>query len=84
MKADCLTKEKLLQIRNLNEIAKERGQTLAQMALSWILRDQKICTALIGASTPQQIRENLAVIKNHDFSEEELRKIDEISLGNAR
>lgn len=83
LKANCLTKEKLLQIRNLNEIAKERGQTLAQMALSWILRDQKICTALIGASTPQQIRENLAVIKNHDFSEEELRKIDEISLGDG-
>ncbi len=80
LKANCLTKERISQIRKLNEIAGKRGQTLAQMALSWILRDQKICTALIGASTPQQIKENLAVTKNCDFTEEELRKIDEISI----
>lgn len=83
LKATSLTKGRLSQIRRLNEIAAERGQTLAQMALAWILKDQKICSALIGASTPEQIKENFAVIKNHSFSEEELRKIDEISKEDA-
>ncbi|MBU3876434.1 aldo/keto reductase [Faecalicatena sp. AGMB00832] len=79
LKPSSLTEKKLFQIRQLNEIARKRGQTLAQMSLAWILKDDEICSALIGASAPCQIRENLEIINNHSFSEEELRKIDEIS-----
>lgn len=75
-----ITEELLDKTRKLNEIAKMRGQTLAQMALSWILRDGEVCSVLIGASRPEQILDNIAACHATDFSEEELRKIDEISL----
>lgn len=81
LKASSLTEEKLFQMRELNKIAAERGQTLAQMALAWVLKDRDISSALIGASTPRQIRENMKVISNHNFSEEELKRIDEVSIG---
>lgn len=84
LKPSCLTKEKKIQIKQLNEIANRRGQTLAQMALAWVVKDDKICSALIGASTPQQIKENMKVIGNHTFSEEELKEIDRISGGNRQ
>lgn len=80
LKANSLTEKKLSQIRRLNDIAGKRGQTLAQMALAWVLKDNEICSALIGASTPRQIRENLEVNSNHSFSAEELREIDNISI----
>lgn len=75
-----ITEELLDKTRKLNEIAKMRGQTLAQMALSWILRDGEVCSVLIGASRPEQILDNIAACHTTDFSEKELRKIDEISL----
>ena len=75
-----ITEELLDKTRKLNEIAKMRGQTLAQMALSWILRDGEVCSVLIGASRPEQILDNIAACHATDFSEKELRKIDEISL----
>lgn len=75
-----LTAEKLDKIRQLNEIAKERGQTLAEMALSWILRDGIVTSVLVGASKPAQIIENINAMNHTDFTEEELKKIDEISL----
>lgn len=78
--AEDITKEKIKQIAQLNEIAKERGQSLAQMALSWILKDGIVTSVLIGASRPAQILDNLGAIKNIKFSEEELKRIDEISL----
>lgn len=81
LKADSLTKERLDQIEALNEIAKERGQSLAQMALAWTVKDGRICSALIGASSPEQIRENAAGIMKHTFTDEEIRKIDQISCG---
>lgn len=84
LKASSLTKKKLSQISRLNDIAKERGQSLAQMALSWVVKDKEICSALIGASAPQQIRENLKIIENHVFSEEEIRKIDAVSQDEER
>ncbi len=72
--------EKLAQIRALNEIARQRGQSLAQMALSWVLKDNEITSVLIGASKPSQILDNCGIVNNTCFSEEELKKIDEIVL----
>ena len=64
----------------LNNIAKERGQTLAQMALAWVLREPGVTSALIGASKVSQIEENSKALDNNSFSEEELKLIDEILL----
>lgn len=80
LKEAVLTEKKLDQIRKLNEIALNRGQTLAQMALSWILKDGDVTTVLIGASKPSQIVENVGIVHKVEFSEEELKIIDEISL----
>ena len=77
--ADQLTPEKLAQITALNELAKNRGQTLAQMALSWVLRDGEVTSVLIGASKPEQILENLEIVGHTSFTEEELRAIGAIS-----
>lgn len=79
LKESDLTEHRLEQIKKLNEIAAERGQTLAQMALSWILKDSDITSVLIGASKPEQIAENVKVIENTSFTENELRYIDDIS-----
>lgn len=73
-----VSEEVLARVRKLNEIAQERGQSLAQMALAWVLREQKITSALIGASKVSQIEENVAALDRLDFSEAELNKIDEI------
>ncbi len=75
-----VTEEKLARIRALDALAGERGQTLPQMALSWVLKDRDITSVLIGASKPEQIVENLGIIGHTGFTEEELKKIDEISL----
>jgi len=71
-----ITAEALSHIRALNEIAKKRGQSLAQMALAWSLRDERVTSALIGASSVAQIEENVAAMKNLDFTKEELAQID--------
>ncbi|MBQ9927287.1 MAG: L-glyceraldehyde 3-phosphate reductase [Lachnospiraceae bacterium] len=76
-----ITEEKLEKVRALNEIAKERGQSLTQMALAWILRDGKVTSVLIGASRPEQILENVKALEKIEFSGEELQAIEEI-LGN--
>ena len=76
----ALTEEKLAQIKGLNEIAKKRGQTLAEMALSWILKDGYVTSVLIGASKPSQILDNIKAIENTEFSAEELKEIDSLSL----
>ena len=81
LKSSDLTKECLIQIEELNEVAKKRGQSLAQMALSWVLRDGKVTSVLIGASKSEQILDNLGAIKNTKFSEEELSRINEIVMG---
>lgn len=78
LKATDLTPERLSQIQQLNDMAKERGQSLAQMALSWILKDDEVCSVLIGASRPEQILENICIVENTNFTAEELKKIDEI------
>lgn len=80
LKAEILTEKKLTQIANLNEIAKQHGQTLAQMALAWILKDNIVTSVLIGASKPEQILMNLEAMNNIVFSSEELKLIDDNSL----
>lgn len=80
LKAEILTEKKLMQIANLNEIAKQRGQSLAQMALAWILKDNIVTSVLIGASKPEQILMNLEAMDNIEFSSEELKLIDDNSL----
>jgi L-glyceraldehyde 3-phosphate reductase len=78
LKQDHITPEKLEKISALNELAIERGQKLAHMALSWILKDKRITTVLIGASKPEQITDSLQALKNISFSAEELSRIEEI------
>lgn len=73
-----ITKENLDRVLALNEIAKMRGESLAQMALKWVLRDNVVTSVLIGASKPEQILENLKVINSKDFTQEELKKIDSL------
>jgi L-glyceraldehyde 3-phosphate reductase len=70
--------EVITKVRNLNEIAAERGQSLAQMALAWVLREGKITSALIGASKVSQIEENVAALQNLEFSEAELKLVEQI------
>jgi len=83
IKEDVLTQEKLEQINKLNQLASERGQSLAQMALAWVLRDGVVTSVLIGASKPQQILDNIQATNNIRFSSEELDIIDKIVIGNV-
>lgn len=76
--ASDITEERRAQIGALNKIAEQRGQTLAQMALSWVLKDDEVCSVLIGASRPEQIVENISAGSQTDFSDEELSRINEI------
>jgi L-glyceraldehyde 3-phosphate reductase len=76
LKPASITEEKLARIRKLDALAKERGQSLAQMALAWVLRQPGITSALIGASKVSQIEENLGALKNLAFAEDELKVID--------
>ncbi len=76
---DALSDEKRKQIFALNQLASQRGQTLAQMALSWVLKDDGVSSVLIGASRPEQILENLKIIGHTTFSEEELKQIQQIT-----
>ncbi|MBC8531268.1 aldo/keto reductase [Gehongia tenuis] len=78
LKASAITKEKLAQIAALNQVAAERGQTLAQMALSWVLRDGEVTSVLIGASKPEQILENIGIVHKTEFTSEEIQSIDRI------
>lgn len=76
----ALSEERLNQIRALNDLAAARGQSLAQMALSWILRDGIVTSVLVGASKPEQILDNIRAAENTSFTPEELAEIDRISL----
>ncbi len=71
-----LTESNLNSLRLLNEMAQQRGQSMAQMALSWLLKDHRVTSVLIGASRPEQIEENVQALNNLVFSEEELAQID--------
>ena len=78
LKTAMITPEKLEQIQQLNTLAQERGQSLAQMALSWILKDPRVTSVLVGASRPAQLLDSLECLKNTNFSAEELAKIETI------
>lgn len=78
LKEDALTENRLSQIRELNKIALNRGQSLAQMALSWVLRDGEVTSVLIGASKAQQIKENIQIIDAKEFKQDELDEINKI------
>jgi len=78
LKKENITEEVIAKVRALNVIAQERGQSLAQMALAWILKDRRITSALIGASKVSQIEENVNALKNLVFSDDELNRIEAI------
>jgi len=81
LKKDHITEDVIQKVRQLNDIASERGQSLAQMSLAWVLRGGRVTSALIGASRVSQIEDNVAALNNLEFSEEELAKIDDILKG---
>ena len=80
LKESSLTAQRLRQIQALNDLARQRGQSLADMALAWLLRDPAVTSVLIGASKPEQIIDNLNAVQSPDFSQEELETIDRIAL----
>jgi L-glyceraldehyde 3-phosphate reductase len=73
---ELLSEENIARVRAMNEIARRRGQSLAQMAIAWALRDRRVTSALLGASSVQQLEQNVAALQRTDFSEEELAEID--------
>lgn len=81
LKESQITEERLEQIRTLNRIAQERGQSLAQMALRWVLKDDDVTSVLIGASKPEQVLDNLKVVGSAPFTKEELDAIEKILQG---
>lgn len=81
LKESALTPQRLKRIQALNDLARQRGQSLAEMALAWLLRDPAVTSVLIGASKPEQILDNLKAAQSADFSQEELEMIDRIALG---
>ena len=81
LQSESITEEKLRTIRKLNEVAQGRGQSLAQMALCWVLRENKVTTVLIGASRKEQIADNVEIMNHLDFTEDELAVIDRILAG---
>jgi L-glyceraldehyde 3-phosphate reductase len=77
---DMISEENLERVRGLNEIAEQRGQTLAQLALAWVLRDARVTSTLIGASSVRQLEDNVAATRRLDFSADELAAIEEFAV----
>jgi L-glyceraldehyde 3-phosphate reductase len=75
-----LTEENLSRVRELADIARGRGQTLSQMAIAWVLRDQRVTTAIFGASSLQQLEANVASLSRLSFTDDELREIDHFAV----
>lgn len=75
---DQVSDEKINKVRQLNVLAEQRGQNLAQMALAWILKDKRISSVLIGVSKPEQVLDSIRCLENYSFTEEELKRINEI------
>lgn len=80
LRPEHLKEENIVRARALNEIAKRRGQSLAQLAIAWVLRDPRITSALIGASSARQVEENVAALENLSFTAEELAEIDRYAV----
>ena len=81
LREGSITEERLSKVRALNGIAKERGESLARMALGWVLAHEGVTSVLVGASKPEQIRDNVALLSSAPFTKEELDAIDRIALG---
>jgi L-glyceraldehyde 3-phosphate reductase len=80
LSSGLLNEENLARVKALNDIATNRGQSLAQMAIAWVLRDPKVTTALVGASRWTQISDSLGALDNLDFSDSELAEIDRFAV----
>ncbi|MBF9069136.1 aldo/keto reductase [Streptacidiphilus sp. NEAU-YB345] len=78
LRSERLTEELVTTLRDLNDIAKSRGQSLAQLALAWVLRGGRVTSALVGASSPEQLEDNVAAVRNLDFDPDELARIDAV------
>jgi L-glyceraldehyde 3-phosphate reductase len=78
LNSDAVTEDLVAKLRDLNGIAESRGQTLAQMALAWVLRGGRVTSALIGASSVRQLEDNVAALRHVDFDAEELKRIDAV------
>lgn len=78
MEENAVTEEKITKVRQLNELAQERGQSLAQMALAWVIKDPGITSVLIGVSKPEQVTDSIQCLANYHFSKEELQRIEKI------
>ncbi|MFB7241524.1 L-glyceraldehyde 3-phosphate reductase [Streptomyces populi] len=78
LSADTVTEDLVGRLRTLDDIAKSRGQSLAQLALAWVLRGGRVTSALVGASSPRQLEDSVAAIDNLDFTEDELARIDAV------
>ncbi|MFE8948975.1 L-glyceraldehyde 3-phosphate reductase [Streptomyces sp. NPDC007856] len=81
LNSDAVTEDLVARLRSLDEVAKSRGQSLAQLALAWVLRGGRVTSALVGASSPQQLEDSVGTIRNLDFDAEELERIDAIVEG---
>jgi len=79
LSADRLDEQTLTKIRALNELARRRGQTLAQLALAWVLRDERVTSALVGASSVEQLEQNIATLQRLELGDDELAEIDRIT-----
>jgi L-glyceraldehyde 3-phosphate reductase len=79
LSSDAVTEELVGRLRALNDIAASRGQSLAQMALAWVLRGGRVTSALVGASSPQQLQDSVEATRNLDFDAEELERIDAVA-----
>ena len=77
LSTDLITEDTLRHVRALNEIATKRGQSLAQMAIAWVLRGGRVTSALIGASSVEQLQANVAAVDNLEFTDDELAAIDQ-------
>ncbi|MDB5246920.1 MAG: aldo/keto reductase [Segetibacter sp.] len=78
MEENQVTEENIARVRQLNELAQQRGQSLAQMALAWVVKDPRITTVLIGVSKPDQVKDSIKCLENYSFTGEELNRINEI------
>jgi L-glyceraldehyde 3-phosphate reductase len=80
MSEEMVSDENLARVRKLNEIAQRRGQSLAQMSIAWVLRDPRITSALLGASSVAQLEQNVAALDRLDFDPGELEEIDQVAV----
>jgi L-glyceraldehyde 3-phosphate reductase len=78
IEADQITPQNIARVKQLDELAKERGQSLAQMAYSWVLKDPRITSVIVGASKPEQVEDAVGCLKQLHFSAEELQRIEDI------